>query len=95
MPAVQHDPTKSPATPQRRAPRNTTNDSDSTAYRRQDGYSAPTAVDRAEAAVLAEAKRYGYRLAVRCVNCGHWLVAERSIADHVGPVCRRRVTANG
>jgi len=58
--------------------------------RRQDGYAAPTAEDRADAELLAEAERRGYRLAVRCVDCGHYVVSAASIAAHRGPKCRAR-----
>ncbi|BCQ09662.1 hypothetical protein JMUB5695_03112 [Mycobacterium heckeshornense] len=64
-----------------------------TGRRRQDGYAAPTAEERAEQRVLAAAYRLGYRLAVQCVRCGQWLVAERSVRDHIGPVCRTRAQA--
>lgn len=82
---------KSPAPPQRRASRNNiTNASESTVYRRQDGYAAPTADDRREAQVLAEAQRLGYRLSVPCLICGHPLTAAKSLVAHVGPVCRTK-----
>jgi hypothetical protein len=60
-------------------------------HRRQDGYAAPTAEDRTEAAVLAAAEALGYQLAVRCTRCGQWLVAPSSVAAHMGPVCRAKV----
>jgi hypothetical protein len=59
-------------------------------HRRQDGYAAPTPEDRADQAVLAAAEALGYRLAVRCRECGRWLVHARSVAGHIGPVCRQR-----
>jgi hypothetical protein len=37
-------------------------------YRRQDGYAAPTAEDRREAAMLAEAAEMA-RLAIQCPGC--------------------------
>jgi hypothetical protein len=49
--------------------------------------------DVLEARLLTEARRYGFRLAVRCNDCGHWLVAAKSVAAHKGPRCRRRLTA--
>jgi hypothetical protein len=49
-----------------------------------------TAEDRREAAILAEAAELGYRLAVQCRCCGSWLVADRSVREFIGPVCRAR-----
>jgi hypothetical protein len=49
-----------------------------------------TAEDRYEAWVLAEAERLGYRLSLRCVRCNQPLVAAKSVALHMGPVCRAR-----
>jgi hypothetical protein len=63
----------------------------SKAYRHQDGYAAPTAEDRADTAVLAAAEALGYRLAVRCTRCGQWVVSDKSVAAHMGPVCRAKV----
>jgi hypothetical protein len=60
-------------------------------HRRQDGYAAPTPEDRADLEVLIAAAERGFRLAVKCVDCGHWLVSARSIAAHRGPRCRSRV----
>jgi Family of unknown function (DUF6011) len=51
---------------------------------------APTADDRREAQVRAEADQLGYRLAVQCRCCGSWLVADRSVREFIGPVCRAR-----
>jgi Family of unknown function (DUF6011) len=67
-------------------------DSQSKAYRYQDGYAAPTAEDRADAAILAAAAALGFRLAVRCTRCGQWLVAAESVRSCMGPVCRARVS---
>ncbi|MGC5246434.1 DUF6011 domain-containing protein [Gordonia sp. DT219] len=44
--------------------------------------------DREETKFIAEAHERGYRLAVRCTVCGHWLVQADSVAAHVGPQCR-------
>ncbi|MFC9874336.1 hypothetical protein [Nocardia salmonicida] len=46
--------------------------------------------DRADDAVLAEARERGFHLAVRCTACGQWLVAAKSVAAHLGPRCRSR-----
>lgn len=53
-------------------------------------HEAPTAEDRAEAVFLAEAYAHGYRLATRCTSCRRWLVADKSVRLHMGPVCRAR-----
>lgn len=58
--------------------------------RRQDGYAAPDQADRAEREFLAYAEQFGYRIAVRCIDCGSWLADPVSVAHHRGPVCRRR-----
>lgn len=50
-----------------------------------------TAQDRHEAAVLAAAADLGYRLATRCLRCGQWIVAPKSVAAHMGPVCAAKV----
>jgi hypothetical protein len=70
--------------------RNHTNSTKNNRYRPQDGYAAPTAEDRREAALLAEAAELGYRLATVCMDCGHWLANPVSVAAHRGPRCRAR-----
>jgi hypothetical protein len=50
-----------------------------------------TAEDGADAAVLAAAAERGYRLATRCLDCRRWLVAERSVQRHLGPVCAAKM----
>lgn len=50
-----------------------------------------TAEDRADIEVLANAEDRGFRLATRCLVCGQWLVAAKSVRLHVGPKCRKRV----
>jgi len=80
-----------PASQQGRRPRHHSNGCNSSAiHRPQDGFTAPSAEDRAEAALLAEAVERGFRLAVQCKRCGQWLVAERSVVMHMGPVCRTK-----
>ena len=81
---------KRPAPPQNRPPRNHTNTANLNGHRRQDGYAAPTAEDRREAAVLAAAAEMGYRLAVQCLDCRHWLSNPISVAAHRGPRCRAK-----
>jgi hypothetical protein len=49
--------------------------------------------DWLDAQVIAEAKARGFRLAIRCRRCNQWLVATQSVAVHLGPVCRAKVSA--
>ncbi|MCV7191482.1 DUF6011 domain-containing protein [Mycolicibacterium brumae] len=84
---------KSPAPPQHRAPRNNTNDSNSSGHRAEDGYAAPTAEDRREARLLAELAELGYTVAVRCLSCGHPLTHPKSVARFIGPVCASKAVA--
>ncbi len=53
----------------------------------------PTAEDRREAQVLAEAAQLGYRLAVQCRCCGQWLTNPKSVRGFIGPVCRAKAAA--
>ena len=78
--------TKRPAPPQDRPPQNTTSAYEFTAARHE----PVTADDRHEQKVLAEAAELGYRLAVQCRCCGSWLVADRSVREFIGPVCRAK-----
>ena len=55
---------------------------------------APTLDDRVDAQALAAAADRGYRMAVRCLDCGHWLVNGKSVRLHRGPVCRARAAAS-
>ena len=59
-------------------------------HRPQDGYAAPSAEDRREAGLLAELRDLGYQPATRCTRCGQWVVAAKSVALHMGPVCRAK-----
>lgn len=62
-------------------------------HRPEDGYAAPTAEARHEAALLAELHELGYRPATRCSRCRQWVVAPKSVALHMGPVCRAKSAA--
>lgn len=64
--------------------------SDSTAHRSQDGYLAPAAEDRLDAAAIDFARSRGFRVAVQCTRCGQWVTADTSVALHMGPVCRAK-----
>jgi hypothetical protein len=83
-------PRKRPAPPQSRPIPNNTNGLQSSRYRAVDGYTAPTAGDRADAELLAYAALLGYRLTVRCLDCRRWLADPVSVAAHRGPTCRAR-----
>jgi hypothetical protein len=60
------------------------------AYRRQDGWAAPTPEDRADLDVLIAAAERGFRLATRCTRCSKWVVSRESVMAHMGPVCRAK-----
>jgi hypothetical protein len=77
---------RKPAPPQNRPLHNTTNAYEFTAA----PHEPVTAEDRHEQKILEEAARLGYRLAVQCICCGSWLVADRSVREFIGPVCRAR-----
>lgn len=63
---------------------------DSSLYRRQDGYCAPTADERREHQLLEELRALGYMVAVRCLACQRPLTAGVSVARHIGPKCHAR-----
>lgn len=64
----------------------------SSLYRPEDGYVAPSADDRREHELLAELKSRGYGITVPCLICRRPLTSARSLAAHIGPVCRARMT---
>ncbi|HOB50961.1 MAG TPA: hypothetical protein PKK01_16870 [Mycobacterium sp.] len=66
---------------------------DSSPYRRQDGYAAPDLEDRLDAQALDAARARGFAVAVPCTRCGQWVVAPKSVALHMGPVCRAKSAA--
>lgn len=63
--------------------------------RRQNGYTAPAAQDRAELAALELLTDAGYRLACRCLDCKRWLADPISVAAMRGPTCRARAGVVG
>jgi hypothetical protein len=82
---------KRPAPPHRPSRNNSTTAIHFTGYhRREDGYAAPTVEDRDDTAVLAAAFERGYRIAVQCIDCGHWLTNPVSVAAFRGPRCRAK-----
>jgi hypothetical protein len=46
-----------------------------------------------DAQLLDIANERGYKLACRCIRCGHWMAAEPVSLDHIGPTCRRKLDA--
>lgn len=65
---------------------------DSSLYRPQDGYAAPTAGDRREARLRAELEELGYGITVPCLVCRHPLSSAKSVARHIGPKCAAKAT---
>lgn len=59
-------------------------------HRPEDGYAAPTAEDRLDAEAVEAARARGFAVAVPCSRCGQWVVAPKSVALHMGPVCRAK-----
>lgn len=52
-----------------------------------------TAEDRADIDVIVAAAERGFRLAVRCTACGHWISNPTSVRRHLGPRCAARMAA--
>jgi primosomal protein N' len=82
---------KRPAPPQSQPSPNATNGyAKSTAITRfygHDRHEAMTAEDREDLAVITAAAARGYRIAVQCLDCGHWLSSPASVRRHLGPKC--------
>lgn len=51
---------------------------------------SPTADEIYESAVIQAATNLGYTVSVPCNVCGHPLTHPKSVAQHVGPRCKRR-----
>lgn len=83
--------TKRPAPPQNRPSPNANGSSEYIGLPGYEPREPLTAEDRADFDVLVAAHERGYRLAVQCTRCGQWLVALKSVATHMGPVCRAKV----
>jgi hypothetical protein len=45
---------------------------------------------RAEIDLLIKAADMGFRLATKCLDCGHWLSSPASLRRHLGPRCAAR-----
>lgn len=56
----------------------------------QDGHAPPTADERYEAWILAEAQNLGYQLSCRCLDCRRPLTDKISVRSRRGRVCRER-----
>ncbi|HPY26218.1 MAG TPA: hypothetical protein PLK19_18090 [Mycobacterium sp.] len=63
-------------------------------YRRQDGFSAPTAEERTVAQAAAVLKAAGYGIAMRCLDCGHPITSSASLARLRGPKCAAKAVAD-
>jgi hypothetical protein len=79
-----------PAPPHRPTRNNSTAANHCNGHRRQDGFVAPSVEDRDDTTVLAAAFERGYRIAVQCIDCGHWLINPVSVAAFRGPRCRAK-----
>lgn len=69
----------------------TTSDSEFTRLLGLQRHEPLNAETRAEIDLLIKAAEMGFRLSVRCVDCGHWITAPRSVRAHRGPVCAAKV----
>lgn len=77
--------------PQKAAPHNISSAAKSNRlHRPEDGYAAPSAAERHEAALLAELAELGYGITVPCLVCRRPLTSARSLRSHVGPTCSAR-----
>jgi len=61
-----------------------------TRHRREDGFAAPTAEDRAVAAAVAVLRDHGYGIACRCLDCNRPITSAASLARMRGPWCAQR-----
>lgn len=78
-------------TANRAAPENPVTDYPNHSGLRSDHPCEPLTVeDRADLEVIEAAKARGFAIAVRCRRCNQWVVAAKSVALHLGPVCQKR-----
>lgn len=87
---------KRPAPPQNRPSSTTIGYSQSNALTRfygHDRHEPLTREDREDLAVISAAVERGYRIAVRCRVCGHWLSNPMSVKAFVGPRCAAKAVA--
>lgn len=89
---------KRPAPPQNRPSPSATNGyAQSTALSRfygHDRHEPLTREDREDLAVITAAAERGYRIAVRCRVCGHWLSNPASVKAFVGPRCSAKAVTS-
>lgn len=58
-----------------------------------DSFSEPlTPEDRTDMDVVIAAVESGFKIAIRCRACGHWLVAAESVRHQMGKRCRDKVS---
>lgn len=84
------EPKEVPAPSPRSRPSPNTTATDSSLYRRQDGYQAPTAEDWAVKRAIAVLEKHGYGIAARCLDCQHPITSAASLARMRGPRCAAR-----
>jgi hypothetical protein len=84
---------KEPAPPQNRPSPITTNGSDFTRLLGLQRHEPLDAETRAEIDLLIKAAEMGYRLATRCLVCGHWVSSPASIRRHMGPTCAAKAAS--
>jgi hypothetical protein len=62
-------------------------------YLAEDGYTAPTAEDRAVQRAIAVLREHGYGIAMRCLDCQHPITSTASLRRMRGPRCHATKTA--
>lgn len=62
-------------------------------HRREDGFAAPAAVDRAVERAMELLRAHGFGISVRCLTCRRPLTAPDSVRRHRGPRCEARAQA--
>lgn len=82
-----------PAKENRPSPITTNGSSDFTRLLGLQRHEPLTAETRAEIDLLITAAEMGYRLATRCLDCGHWISAPSSVRRHRGPRCHAKAVA--
>lgn len=81
---------RGPARAGQPSPNTTTNSFDSSVLPGYQRHEPLDAEDRADAKVIAAAFERGYRIAVQCIHCGHWVSNPKSVRLHAGPRCRTK-----
>ena len=83
---------KSPAPPQHRAPRNHTNEIQSTATESDFDFDKRI-VDTVDRSIWNALYNGEFRLATKCRRCGRWLTNGRSKRNHMGAHCAAKAVA--